>query len=590
MLFMRYVGSDNDYVFLKCNNCRKIVSYDKNAFDVNQPDECNNCHAHFQHIWFCPFIIKKQIKKLNFLLPYIVILSLGLLAIAITQAHFLQNNFWFNKLITSLSPIFTAILIPIICSIIPLIIELIYKKEQPEYQEHPNPQEQLESQGQPDSQNSKEKFNIIALMTFTFVESICLIFIFSTIIQTQYNSIEIPNPNSETMQQYFGNVIGGTASGKGRLFDNQGNLIYCGEFKNNLFDGYGEEFEFVDVLQNRDVAQTYQIVYRGFYKNGIRHGKGEEYRYDADYTFEKNSDIPPYLYYSGEFFNGEYCGYGIRYGIETKYEGMFYDNNFNGFGREWSLDSNNKLYKYEGIYKDGSLTGEGTKYYPDGTLLFTGNYKNGQTTYGTIYNTNGQKTYTGDWNGNKQEGYGTSYRNDGTKRYEGDWINDQFYGFGSLYYEDGITIQYEGNYINSSRNGFGTEYYSNGKKKYEGNWKDHAYSGYGTSYNYNGTKIYEGYWDNNKKNGKGTLYKGNESEYIIYEGYFSNDKREGEGTEYWGDENNTIKYYGYWKNDSYNGWGEEYDENGNLLRQGTYENGICIQEYLPADVNNSEVE
>lgn len=57
-------------------------------------------------------------------------------------------------------------------------------------------------------------------------EVIILFFLINVIIENQYSSIKTVNPDTNEETQYFGNAVNKSASGKGRLFDHRGNLIY----------------------------------------------------------------------------------------------------------------------------------------------------------------------------------------------------------------------------------------------------------------------------------------------------------------------------------------------------------------------------
>ena len=107
-------------------------------------------------------------------------------------------------------------------------------------------------------------------------------------------------------------------------------LKYEGEFKNDLYDKKGKEYD-----------EKGQIIYDGEFKNGKYHGKGTLYRngkviYQGD--FEENKlqgkgieyNEEGEIVYSGEFRNNAYDGYGKK-NLYTPYEGY------------WSKNRPNKL-------------------------------------------------------------------------------------------------------------------------------------------------------------------------------------------------------------------------------------------------------
>jgi len=595
---MRYIGRDNDCVYLKCGHCKKIFSYNSDEFKKKEHSKCPDCGKGSRIIWFYPI----KFPRIFMSFPFLVMTVLSVAIIFIIRFPFFQEFYFFNKAVTALNPLFTSILISAACSFLSLDFS-------------------QKASTKPGEQNSRADSVKRSDLVIVMVECIILILTINIIMQTQYCTLEIDNASTGEVQQYFGNATGEFASGTGRLFNSQGELVYIGGFKNNLFDGYGKKFEMINTVHNAEISQSYRCVYEGFYKDGLPDGQGREYRYDAEYTFEKSKDVDPNLAYEGQFVDGKYCGYGTLYGIENRYEGVFFDGEYNGYGNYWFLDSSTKkIYKMEGTYLNGSINGPGKKYYPDGSVLFDGTYESNKAVEGTSYFSGGGVRYAGEWNGNdysgkgllywkngktqfdgnwtdnKRDGNGTSYREDGTIEYIGGWQDNRYSGYGKLYYEDGTTTQYDGRFANGSKNGNGTQYYRDGTPQYSGNWSSGEWSGQGTWFWENGKKYYEGSFLNGQPNGSGTLYlengtvnyegncvNGLRSGYGTsyddtgtkdYQGNFSDNARDGQGTSYW--PNGNIKYEGNWQAGNYSGEGKEYDEDGNLLHEGTFENGEFI--------------
>ena len=65
--------------------------------------------------------------------------------------------------------------------------------------------------------------------------------------------------------------------GYGKEYDNDGNLIYDGEYLNGVKNGKGKEFK-----HNR-------LIFEGEYLNGKRNGNGKEY-YDLKSIIELKND------------------------------------------------------------------------------------------------------------------------------------------------------------------------------------------------------------------------------------------------------------------------------------------------------------
>lgn len=563
---MRYLGKDFSYVYLKCGNCKEIGRYSRNEFDKERPNKCKLCDKTFYVIWGA----SPCLKSFKGGVPYVVMTLFAIGAYEIIKMPYFQNIYYFNKLMTSLNSQLIAILIPVLCSILPLVFESLFFHEQ-----------------------ERRNKALICLLLVIVAESVILGFAIATTIGSQYMTLQITEPTTGENLEYFGGVVGDVAVGKGRLFDSQGNLVYRGSFKDNLYDGYGEKYEQINSVFDEKISDIYCVVYKGFYKNGIPHGKGKEYRYDMNYTFGKSGENP-YLYYDGEFSEGLYCGRGTLYGNSEKYDGTFYGGQYNGYGILWTVSSiDNRVYKYVGMFVNNVLNGEGKRYSPEGTLLFSGTYENGHGVYRISYYRNGNIGYEGGWKDNECHGYGISYWPNGNIHYDGDWMNGKYDGNGKLYYESGA-VRYSGGFVADSYSNYGIYYWENGNIYYNGEFMDGEKNGYGISFRENGTLEYDGQWADDMYQGSGILYfedgktiqykggyinnhqSGSGTEYYrngqrLYTGEWNQGYKQGNGTSYW--MNGKTRYKGQWYENEYSGKGKEYDENGNLIREGVFING-----------------
>lgn len=551
---MRYIGRDDTHVYIKCRKCKKIHAYNREHYEEHFEKKCAECGAKCRFVWLYPI----KLSRVKLYMPILVMTILFLFCLLIINIPFFMNYYFFNKAVTALNPIVASILIPILCSLITIIPMKWSDNSQKGIVER------IKGNG----------VQIIGIL----IEFVVLIISLNIVIGIKYCSLQIRIPDTDETMQYFGNAIEKSASGKGRLFDAEGHLVYKGEFKNNLYDGYGKKFEKITNVHDTDISGTYQCVYDGYFKEGMPNGRGCEYRYDEEYDFEKGEGLSIYLHYEGEFENGEYCGIGTLYGIKTKYEGVFFDGEYNGYGSLWKKapDSEQTL-KFVGVYTDGKLNGSGKKYRADGSVSFDGEYKDGSGVSGTTFYENGnprykgewkegnyngegiqywesgEKRYDGSWNNGKRDGYGTSYREDGTLEYIGNWKEDQYdSNYGKLYYEDGETIYYEGGFSSGKRNGDGTSYRQDGKKEYQGNWKSGNWDGKGTWHWENGKKYYVGDFVDGQPDGNGISYRA-------------------EGIE-------KIRYDGEWSKGKYSGQGKLYDENGKIEHIGEFVDGEYIED------------
>ena len=67
-------------------------------------------------------------------------------------------------------------------------------------------------------------------------------------------------------------------------------------------------------------------------------------------------------------------------------------------------------------------------------------------------------------------GFGSFYDGEGNKTYTGFVYDGKKVGFGTEYFVDSHTVDYCGNFINNRRHGWGISYDRHGKKLYEGIW------------------------------------------------------------------------------------------------------------------------
>jgi len=76
-------------------------------------------------------------------------------------------------------------------------------------------------------------------------------------------------------------------------------------------------------------------------------------------------------------------------------------------------------------------------YYPDGKILYDGNWKNGKYNgNGIYYHENGKIMYDGNWENDNMHGNGIEYYENGKILYHGNWENDKMHGKGIYYYQN----------------------------------------------------------------------------------------------------------------------------------------------------------
>lgn len=181
-------------------------------------------------------------------------------------------------------------------------------------------------------------------------------------------------------------------------------LIYAGDFKEGLYDGYGATFNEdseINASFSSDQIETDQynaaylemtpvyvktyVTYDGNWKKGVEEDKGNFFLLDTG-ILRLNPNIQE------DYLSGNY--YPLTVTIAE--------------------------------VKKGYISGD-TKQYTLGCLTFEGKTKNGQENgQGTSYFLNGQKEYKGEWKDGVYDGKGTLYDEDGKVIYAGKWKDGDY--------------------------------------------------------------------------------------------------------------------------------------------------------------------
>lgn len=241
-----------------------------------------------------------------------------------------------------------------------------------------------------------------------------------------------------------------TFSGKARLKDNSGNVIYVGHIEQGNIEGFGTQY---DLNGN--------VVYVGNFSNAQYSGSGELY-YNG------------YVMYKGEFSQNLYNGEGnlLDENGNTIYSGSFENGQKSGKGIEYNTSTN--LKKYYGDFANDLREGKGTEYDSDGvTILYEGDFKSGQYSgSGKLYQ-NATLKYDGEFSNGLYEGNGTLYDLD-TKNilYIGEFSAGLYNGSGSLYDINTKKLIYNGEFESGNRKGTGELYDSLGSVAFNGDFRD----------------------------------------------------------------------------------------------------------------------
>ena len=387
---------------------------------------------------------------------------------------------------------------------------------------------------------------------------------------------------SETHKLIFeGKYLNGKKNGKGIEYFENGKKKLEGEFLN------GELFE--GIIYDKDGNEEIRIengIGRKLYDNGL-------IQFEGKYLNEKKWNGKGYTYCGIEIYkikNGN--GYIREYYPDGSllFKGNYINGEKNGEGKEYD---HGKLL-FEGHYKNGMRNGEGREYFDNLRIQFEGEYLNGNRCRGTVYHSNGSESYK-----LKDENKLPEKNDDSLKFYRNNigkstFLNLLFferYAIGNCY--EFFTIKryreekdnkgqliYEGEFMNGKRDGKGKEY-NNGELIYEGEYIKGVKDGKGKEYNY-GELIFEGEYINGLRNGKGKQYFFNE---LIFEGEYMDGIRNGFGKEYY--INNKIKFEGEFQNGKINGKGKEYDYFGRLIFEGEYVNNKKVNGIIYKYNNNN---
>ena len=202
--------------------------------------------------------------------------------------------------------------------------------------------------------------------------------------------------NTTKASTYIVAYINNQKNGKGKLIVPD-QFIYEGNFKDDLFDGYGE-------------YKSKQYNYFGYYSCGKKSGKGKE----------------------------------INLIKNIEYEGDFKDDKRNGFGKEKNPDGT----IYIGEFKDNQKHGQGTLIL-DGikTWTYKGDFKNDKISGKGRFKWNEKKQYIGEWENNELSGYGILINNN--TKHIGYFSHNNKHGYGACFFEDQYAIlgKWENDYI-----------------------------------------------------------------------------------------------------------------------------------------------
>ncbi len=240
--------------------------------------------------------------------------------------------------------------------------------------------------------------------------------------------------------------------GKGTIFDQEGEVLFEGEFVNHMKQGNGimylkgQKVYQGEFIQNKKqgtgiLYKDGKVYYEGHFRNDLMDGYGILY-YEEDVIapFKDCREQYPHLnrpQFEGDFVHGMKKGKGIQYYPSgfLQYEGDFMWNHMQGAGKlyyvpeaptEMELQSGVTPLHFEGYFFEDMKHGKGKVFSRQGVLEAEGHFKEDvMTGKGTLYYSNGQASYNGDLVNGLKHGRGDYYNEEGKIIYSGEFINGE---------------------------------------------------------------------------------------------------------------------------------------------------------------------
>ena len=220
--------------------------------------------------------------------------------------------------------------------------------------------------------------------------------------------------------------------------DQETDLIYMGEIKDEKPNGYGVVSRVINYGSDSNPKFAYQIMYDGMFKKGKYSGFGKSF-----FTFQDENETWQYKEFVNQSEDAQKCV--NDYFNELEYIGYFKDGQYDGNGtfitypnRKFTSTNLERVtmradedprYYTLGItssnFKKGEMAGKAKLYYAD-YLLYDGEVKKGEMNgKGKLYYSGSDNIkYEGDFAYGEIEGKGTLYDYDGNIVASGQWKNN----------------------------------------------------------------------------------------------------------------------------------------------------------------------
>ena len=162
---------------------------------------------------------------------------------------------------------------------------------------------------------------------------------------------------------------------------------------------------------------------------------------------------------------------------------------YTGIVFEQSKKTDKRILECE--YYQGLMNGRYQEWYDDGTIKYSGYYREGQPEeeWSEWYQ-NGQKSDEITYKNGQRHGVWTEWYETGEKLYEGTYSKGQEFGKHIKWYDSGQKA-FEYRYLEGKKDGLWMEWYENGIKMYENRYVKDQWSGLWIGWYMNGQKKYE---------------------------------------------------------------------------------------------------
>ena len=356
-------------------------------------------------------------------------------------------------------------------------------------------------------------------------------------------------------------------------YDSNLKVVFTGEFKWNARHGKGRVEWYRTRRPGNGGAPVEERVkwVEGEWRNDARHGAFEEWRMSTGDPAQA-AEVPIQASNWVGRIVGEYVRGRMRTGTS------YWDTGQKQYEGQWLTSRD---------LKRTLMQGEGTFYSRSGIKVFTGTFSNdmpqGQ---GRLFHKDGETPYyDGQWRNGTWHGRGFHYNRNGALRYEGEFGPDPAAMFGAANMFGGMGGWGGGNDppVETAATGWGpANVPANAAAGMQGAtiWPlfEGVRNGTGIGYERNGLPAYNGDWKNGKREGFG-ISVSVDGDYTEYDGDWKDDKKNGTGKSYFpklqpGTEEQFVSYEGEWRDNLRWGQGTSYDEEGNIVHQGEWEDGL----------------